>query len=169
MTPPNKGSELALPAEVLAAMQRAAQGHGEGASFLRAIGEELGAPVLESVSGGSEDPAEALAEDFWAGLRDYFSSRGWGTVSHERIHPGLGRLRAVDWAERKSDSGSPLTAGLLAGLFTALAGQAIDVVEAPRSDDEADLAFVFGSTEAVGELRRLLGEGTDLSGALDRL
>lgn len=171
VTQSTRREELVLPADVLAAMHGAAVEGGEGAALLERIGRALGRPILESLSGSDEGDHEATsADDFWAALRDYFSSHGWGTVSHERVHPGLGRIRAVDWAEPAGDDGRiPLTAGLLAGLFTAVAGRPIDVLEAPGSEAEPDPSFLFGSPDAVEALRGLLGDGTDLAGALDRI
>jgi hypothetical protein len=173
MTATDLRSEITVPAAIFDALHHAATdpARDEGSAWLARAGSLVGPSVLEAATDGEASDGDAGAmpvDDFWAALRNYMSGRGWGMLDHERIHPGLGLVRATDWVE--ADVGGPctFTAGVLSGLFTTLAGRRIEVLELPRGTD-GPIEFVFGSAEAVGALRRLVDAGADLSDALGAL
>jgi hypothetical protein len=121
------------------------------------------------------DPRSLDEKEFWSALDDYLSSNGWGRVTQERVHPGLGVVRSPNWSESDPHGGEDrptcwLGAGALSRIFSRIAGARIDVVEAAcRSRGDGVCTFVFGSAEAVEQVRALLRETGSLEEALLRL
>jgi hypothetical protein len=123
----------------------------------------------------SAEPSETDEGIFWRELAHLFEERGWGSLTHERIHPGLAILRSGDWTEASSsDDESPLgcafSSGVLAHLLGAAAGSPVGVLEVScRGRGDPECAFVFGSEGAVHDLYGLLLDGKDLEAALERV
>lgn len=131
------------------------------------------APWLNQEAGG--DSFTLKSRSFWSHLSDYFSKRGWGTLTHRSVHPGVGMLATTDWAEARPDEVSheascSFSAGYLSGLLTQLAGGPIAVLEVScrsRGDESCD--FAFGSETAIHELYGRLLDGAELDAALAEL
>jgi len=132
-----------------------------------------GAATVNSEAGGD---SFSLSEDrFWTSLSEYFSKRGWGTLSHHPAHPGVGILKTKDWAEAevadvKPDAGCSFSSGFLSGLLSQLAGGPIAVLEVEcrmRGAEACD--FAFGSETAIHDLYGKLLDGADLENALAAL
>jgi hypothetical protein len=173
------GPVISLPAATLLEIRRALVGES-GASVaaraLRNAGTATGDAIFWGISARStSDPRELGDGEFWSEVGNYLASSGWGRVTHERVHPGLGVVRSPNWAESDPDGGEDrptcwLGAGALSRIFTRIAGTRIDVVESScRSRGDSVCTFVFGSAEAVEQVRALLRETGNLEEALLRL
>lgn len=171
--------EIAVPMSVFDALRselEAAAGTLQTVRALHQTGYEAGtaaAPILHLAAGGN---SLGLSRDgFWSHLSDHFFKRGWGTLTQEEIHPGVGLIETRDWAEPNaddvsSDASCSFSAGYLSGLLTELAGGPIAVLEVScrgRGDDSCD--FAFGSEAAIHDLYGRLLEGADLQAALSSL
>ncbi|MEX2528401.1 MAG: 4-vinyl reductase [Gemmatimonadota bacterium] len=171
--------EILLPAPSLTALRLALRretGAVAATHALNAAGFAAGSalfPALRKELGGN--PSELPAPGFWDGMTRFFHKRGWGRISHQRIHPALGRVSSPDWAEADPDGGDlhpscAYSAGLLAGLLSRVADAPMAAVEvACRSQGDAECVFLFGSEKAVQLLYGRLLDGTPLSEALDQL
>jgi hypothetical protein len=151
-------------------------GASVAARALRSAGTATGEAIFQGISARAEsDPRLLDEEGFWQEVDGYLASNGWGRVTHERVHPGLGVVRSPDWSESDPEAREDrptcwLGAGALSRIFTRIAGARIDVVEAScRSRGDAVCAFLFGSAEAVEQVRALLRETGNLEDALLRL
>lgn len=60
------------------------------------------------VAGG--DPATLPRDRFWQELGRFFDRRGWGRLTEDRIHPGMGLLSAYEWAEAAGATGDAASA-----------------------------------------------------------
>jgi hypothetical protein len=170
---------ISLPAATLLEIRRALVGES-GASVaaraLRNAGTATGDAIFWEISAqASTDPRQLGDGEFWSEIGDYLAYTGWGRVTHDRVHPGLGVVTSPDWAESDPDAGEDrptcwLGTGALSRIFTRIAGTRIDVVESScRSRGDAVCTFVFGSAEAVEQVRALLRETRSLEAALLRL
>jgi predicted hydrocarbon binding protein len=193
MSPVNsRPPELALPVASLAALRRelaAAVGGDVAARALQSAGDAAGGAFYRALVhgigslGGAAD-AETAAHDrlaeldqsvFWRRFSELFASRGWGHLAMSPVHPGVGVLDATDWVEADPDSGATrpscfFTTGLLASVLGRIAGEEIAVLEAEcRSRGDARCRFLFGSTAALDEVYRQLGEGQPLADSLAAL
>lgn len=143
---------------------------------LHQAGYQAGLAAATAVHQGAGGDSFRLSESgFWTNLADYFSRRGWGTLSHETLHPAVGLLSSKDWAEAKPDDPDPeascsFSAGFLSGLLSQLAGGPVAVLEVEcRSRGDARCAFAFGSEGAIHELYGAMVDGADLTAALAAL
>lgn len=171
--------EIAVPMSVFDALRselEAAAGTLQTVRALHQAGYAAGtsaAPILHLEAGG--DSLVLSRDGFWSHLSDHFSKRGWGSLRHESVHPGVGLIETKDWAEPNTDDVSAdascsFSAGYLSGLLTELAGGPIAVLEVScrgRGDDSCD--FAFGSESAIHDLYGHLLEGADLQTALSSL
>lgn len=140
-----------------------AAGYGSGEDLFDAFAREL-----------DGSPGSIPAPDLWARIARFFAARGWGTLRHGELHPGVGELRAENWAEAVPDSESQpscaFTTGLLSSFLTRLAGDSVAVLEvrcASRGDGHC--AFAFGAETTIHDLYGLLLEGASLPDALEQL
>jgi hypothetical protein len=170
--------EIALPVSGLTAFRTALKdeaGPLAAVHALHAAGFASGADVLEGVTGGSENAAAALSSgSFWRRLGEWFEARGWGTLTFESLHPGVGCLRSPDWAEAEGEKelqpSCAFTTGLLSSILTLAAGGAIAVLETScraRGDDEC--TWIFGSEATVQKLYTTLLEGRSFDDAVAEL
>ncbi len=149
---------------------------GAAARLLREAGEAMGETAFEHlrVSTGL-DPEKLGSAGFWKELGACLEAQGWGTLVHERVHPGIGLVRSGAWAESELEgsseaAGCAFSVGMLSKIFSRVAGAEVSVVEARcRNRGDADCAFAFGSSEAVGRLEERLGGGEDFGAVLERL
>jgi predicted hydrocarbon binding protein len=171
--------EITLPAEVLRLLRRALRkeagplasihslhnaGYAAGESFYLKLCEEAGGEL-----------SELSEREFWSHLNRFFRGWGWGDLTQERAHPGLGVLHADDWGESnpnggESQPGCAFTAGLLVHLLGKVAGSPIAVLEvACRTRGDDHCSFLFGSEQAIHDVYGLLLEGDSLDEALENL
>lgn len=123
----------------------------------------------------AHESAESLEQkSFWKRLSGFFSNRGWGSFTHERVHPGMAILTSDDWMEAdesgsEAQPGCAFTCGVLANVLSTLADGPIAVLEVScRSRGDASCQFLFGAEEAVHEVYGHLLEGATLERALKR-
>ncbi len=143
---------------------------------LHDAGFSAGESAFDDLTASTGGNLEALDQErFWSEFEHFLGTQGWGEFSHERIHPGLGVVRAEhggesDPAAEASEPSCGFTSGMISQIFTRVAGSNIGVQEVScrsRGDDEC--AFVFGSEPAVHRLRDLLPQVGTLDAALDSL
>jgi hypothetical protein len=131
------------------------------------------AAIMNQEAGG--DSLSLGQSSFWRLLSDYFSRRGWGTLSHRSPHTGVGILTSRDWVEAGTDGENPgagcsFSVGFFAGLLSQLADGPVAVLEVAcrmRGDKACD--FAFGSEAVIHSLYGHLLEGADLATALKAL
>jgi hypothetical protein len=184
-------SELAIPAASLTALRHALTedvGPEKAARALQqagfAAGDAMFALLAGPVSAGrdaSESGADpgALAQlpgsVFWRRFSDLFAARGWGRMSHEDLHPGLGCLESSDWIEADPAAGASrpscfFTVGLLANLLGRIAGQPIGVLEVEcRSRGDLRCRFLFGGSAAIDSIYAATLEGRSVEESLAEL
>jgi hypothetical protein len=167
--------EVALPATAFAALDRALTEHAGALArvhTLHAAGYAAGASLWDAFDRPPRTPVPSMTEGkFWESLRRFLEARGWGTLTHETPHAGVGLLQSRDWAEAAGRSEpQPVCAfstGLLSHLLTLAAAQPVAVLEVScrgRGDDRC--AFAFGSETTIHDLYGLLLEGSGLETAL---
>lgn len=171
--------EIAVPVSVFGVIRRELEEAAGTLQTVRALhraGYEAGMVAAASVHQEAGGDSLALSSSgFWTHLSDHFSQRGWGTLSHESVHPGVGMIGTRDWAEAdtdrvSADASCSFSAGYLSGLLSQLAGGPIAVLEVScrgRGDDACD--FAFGSETAIHDLYGRLLDGADLETALSTL
>lgn len=169
--------ELALPIASLAALRNTlidTVGEDAAALALRAAGHAAGDALYSAlVSGGTDQPIPA--DRFWQRLSHLFHARGWGTLRHEDVHPGVGALNSLDWVEADAIGSALrpscfLTTGLLANLLGRIAGQEVSVLEVEcRSRGDARCRFLFGSAAALDAVYALVAAGESANASLAAL
>jgi predicted hydrocarbon binding protein len=178
-TTTTRQTELALPAAALGALRNAltaSVGAEAAADALRAAGHAAGDAFYRILAAGDDDAVAGLGADrFWARLALLFSARGWGQLSFDEAHPGVGSLHATDWAEAAGDGDAAaaschLTTGLLANLLGQVAGSEVAVLEVEcRARGDQRCRFLFGGTEAVYAVYDRLSAGDAPDAALARI
>jgi hypothetical protein len=171
--------ELRLPGSILFDIRRSFDGETDPATSARALqeaGYATGASVFDGYAAmAATDPAELEADRFRETLSRFLEGQGWGTLSQERVHPGLGLIRSRDWGESASASagdgpGCAFSVGMLSIIFEQTAESSVAVLEVScRGKGDSACAFTFGSNEAVGRLRTLLQGGETSDAALGQL
>ena len=128
-----------------------------------------------SSAAGRDALAQLDATAFWRRFAQLFSSRGWGTLSHGDVHPGIAVLAAADWAEADAAATDSrptcyFTTGLLANVLGKVAGSDVAVMEVEcRSRGDAQCRFLFGSPEALRSVYDLLLSGNTAENAVAQL
>jgi len=171
--------EISLPATALTHLRRAFEkeaGPLETVHACHDAGFATGAQVFEQLAPHLGSDASGSPEaTFWGELSRFFASRGWGDLTHQRIHPGLSVLRSTNWGESDGSSedaqpGCAFTSGVLAHVLGRVADGPIAVLEAAcRSRGDPECSFVFGSEGAIHDLYGLLLDGDTLETALGRM
>ncbi len=182
-----RSQNVVVPAAALAHLRRAlARGMGvpsavhvlQDAGF--ATGETLYREFARELAGdngrqGTPDPSTLPEKGFWDRLDDFFGARGWGHLESERVHSGLGMVRAHQWAEadkrgQEAQPGCFFTSGLLAHLLGQAAGGPVAVLEVRcRSRGDEACEFLYGSEAAVHEIYGLLLDERSVEEALAEL
>ncbi len=179
--PGSRPAELALPVASLAAIRHALTadvGADASAHALRAAGYAAGDALFTALTqpfAGDAEASQAALGDlkagtFWRRLSQLFSTRGWGTLAHTQVHPGVGALETGNWVEAQPDSATRpscfFSTGLLANLLGHAAHSEIAVLEVEcRSRGEARCRFLFGNPATLEMLygRLRTGESIDQS------
>lgn len=176
----NRPTEMALPASALGALRRALSaelGADVTARVLRNAGHDAGDAFFHILaSDGSRDSISDIdAATFWRRFAQLFSSRGWGSLQHSDVHPGIAVLAASDWAEADASDGAGrpscyFTTGLLANVLGKVANGDVSVMEVEcRSRGDAQCRFLFGSPGALGSVYDLLLNGQTTESAVSQL
>jgi len=167
--------EIALPVSGLTTLREALRdeaGPVAAVNSLHAAGFRAGEEVWLGICRGDEAATRALSETaFWSTVGEWFGRRGWGTLTFEAIHPGIGRLESGDWAEAEGGEerqpSCAFTTGMFSSLLSAAAGGSVAALEIScraRGDDAC--RWVFGSETTVHQLYGSLLEGRPLEDAL---
>lgn len=149
--------ELALPAAALAALHRtlgAELGPERAAAVLRQAGHAAGDALAQTLQ-SSAALDELGSAEFWRRLSQLFAARGWGSLAHADLHPGVGVLESGDWTE--ADAVAParrpscfFSTGVLANLLGQAAGAEVAVLEVEcRARGDAKCRFLFGGADAL--------------------
>ena len=168
--------DLAVPASTLIALRRALRKEAGPLATIHVLhdaGFVSGDGFFDSFAQSLPTPPDELGEaEYWQALSRTFRSRGWGSLTHRKLHPALGLLVSGDWAEAdpeagESQPGCAFTSGFLAHVLTRSAGGPVAVLEvACRSKGDGECHFLFGSEAAIHEVYGLLLEGRTLESAL---
>jgi predicted hydrocarbon binding protein len=181
MTPTsNRPTEIALPAAALATMRRSIStelGEDSAARVLRTAGNDAGDAFFQILSSDASGRpiSDVDAASFWRRFAQLFSTRGWGSLQHSDVHPGIALLSAADWAESDNTSNEGLpscyfTTGLLANVLGKVANGDVAVMEVEcRSRGDAQCKFLFGSPEALRSVYDMLLNGATTEKALTQL
>ena len=171
--------EIAVPVSVFRTLRSELgkeAGHLPTIHALHHAGYEAGTAAAATFSAGLKgDAVEMTQSAFWRRLVDFFSRRGWGTLSPGVDHAGIGVLASHDWAEATADhldaDGSCcFSAGFISGLLSEVAGGPVAVLEVNcRTRGDSVCQFAFGSERAIHELYGRLVDGADLDAALAAL
>ncbi|MCI0435443.1 MAG: hypothetical protein L0271_17635 [Gemmatimonadetes bacterium] len=176
-------AELALPVASLAAMRRslaASVGADQAARALQAAGVAAGDALfrmLTHVPGGGApaQPAEWSEPVFWRRVAELFERRGWGHLTQQLIHPGIGALESPNWVEADPEIAAHrptcfFSAGLLANLLGRASGEDVSVLEVQcRSQGDERCRFLFGSPVVLDAVYGHLRAGADVDGAIAAL
>jgi predicted hydrocarbon binding protein len=170
--------EVALPAIALGDLAHALEAQAgplEAIHALHAAGYASGAHLHDAFkSVVKESGPESSEREFWNALSRFLERRGWGTLTHDLRHPGVGLLTANDWAEAEGRSESQPTCsfsvGMLSRLLTGVAGSPVAVLEVGcRSRGDSTCQFAFGAPGTMHDLYGQLLDGVGIDGALARL
>ncbi|MGH7469481.1 MAG: V4R domain-containing protein [Longimicrobiales bacterium] len=182
--PGSRPAELALPVSSLAALRAALAdevGADAAANALRAAGYAAGDGMFTALTqpfGGDGEAGPGFdsvsANTFWRRLSELFSTRGWGTLAHEPVHPGVGVLQTSNWVEVELDSATRpscyFTTGLLANLLGHAAEAEIAVLEVEcRSRGDARCRFLFGAPVTLEALYGRLRAGESVDESIESL
>lgn len=170
--------EVALPAKGFAELRRSLRdevGALAAVHGLHAAGFSAGEDLFHGFARTLDTAVRGVPEDeLWERVARFFKQKGWGTLRHRSLHPGIGILESADWAEAvpgaESQPSCAFTTGVLSNFLTLAAGGPVAVLEVTCSSRGDDLCgFAFGSEAAVHELYGHLLEGASLDDALARL
>jgi predicted hydrocarbon binding protein len=170
-----RAPELAIPVASLSALRHALTsevGPDAAATALRAAGHAAGDAWYPQLSA---DESEVSEQAFWRRLNQLFTSRGWGSLMHSPVHPGVGALDAADWVEAQPEAGEArpscfFTTGLLANLLGNAASSDVAVMEVEcRSAGAGRCRFLFGSADALNALYARVATGDAVDAALSEL
>jgi predicted hydrocarbon binding protein len=183
-----RAPELALPVASLAAIRRALVtevGPDIAARALQqagfAAGDKLYDLLASHLSPGQPDPYGARniddvgAATFWRRLSEMFATRGWGRLSHEQAHAGVGALESSDWVEADPDSGATrpscfFSAGVLANVLGRAANGEVGVLEVEcRSRGDVRCRFLFGGKDALAAVYDSIRTGQDADSSVAQL
>lgn len=139
---------------------------------LQKAGHAAGDALFERLD-GDQPLDETPGATFWNRLSALFKEIGWGGVTHQEVHPGIGALVATDWFEidpSATTPACPFSTGVLANILGHVAGQDVAVMVVP-CDPPADgcCRFLFGAGPVLQEVYTGLREGTELQAALGAL
>jgi hypothetical protein len=174
-----RSRDMALPAVALTQLRRALRAEAgplQATHALHDAGFATGGSLYEDLIrmvGGN--PVELDENQFWKGLSRFFEGRGWGQLEHERVHPGLGIIRARGWAESdpegtEAQPGCAFTSGVLAHILGRVAQGPVAVLEVACGSTGGDhCEFLFGSEGAIHEVYGHLLEGESLDSVLQTL
>lgn len=169
-----------MPVQVFTALRRELEQEVGTLPAVRALhqaGYASGVDAVEALRSGGAGEAlpDLAARDFWERTTQFFRKRGWGTLSHDARHAGVGLLRSADWVEAEVDQPDPesscsFSTGFLSGLLSELAGAPVAVLEVTcRGRGDGECAFAFGSEAVIHDLYGHMVDGADLQGALEAL
>ncbi|MGH7460226.1 MAG: V4R domain-containing protein [Longimicrobiales bacterium] len=183
--PGSRPAELALPVASLAAIRHALTdevGADAAARAMRAVGYAAGDALFTTLSQQLGPDPEASqtalgglnAAAFWRRLSQLFSTRGWGALSHEAVHPGVGALETSSWVEAEPGTTTRpscfFTTGLLANLLGHAAQSEIAVLEVEcRSRGDARCRFLVGNPDTLEVLYGRLRTGESVAQSIESL
>jgi hypothetical protein len=189
MTQHARPSEIALPVAGLAALRDAlveTVGADPAARALRRAGHAAGDSIFDAFAAAALGPGRRDASDadalrdldapaFWRRLSDFFSSRGWGSLTFLEAHEGVGALESSSWIEARPDlslarPSCHFTTGMLANLLGRVAGSPVAVLESRcRSAGDDRCTFLFANPLTLETVYGELLAGTEPEDAIARL
>ncbi len=168
-------TDIRIPADSILALRRALVtqvGAETAARALQEAGFAAGNALFERLD-GDQDPGDTPRDTFWTRLAAIFREMGWGSISAEDVHPGIGALTAREWFEADPAAGRTscyFTTGVLANLLGRVADAEVAVLEVDcPEDDPRCRRFLFGGGPALEALYQDLRGGRPLHVALAEL
>lgn len=175
----SRSTYVMLPSEALVALRRAIRAEAGPLAAIHALhhaGYESGGALFDAFTQDLGEDLSGIPEGvFWSQMARFLARRGWGAVSHDDAHRGVGLLRSRDWAEATSDGSESqptcaFSCGMLSHFLTRAAGGPVAVLEVScRSRGDQACTFAFGSETAIHQLYGSLLEGRELQGAFQTL
>lgn len=103
---------------------------------------------------GVNGPRDLDAAYLGEALSGFFAEHGWGTLALSELGPAVLAMDAPDWAEAGGGAGSypscHITSGLLADLFSRLAGSQFAAMEVEcRTRGDAQCRFLLAAPETL--------------------
>lgn len=179
ITTTSRPAEMAVPSAALGALRRALSdelGDDVAARVLRNAGHDAGDAFFQILAADTPSGLSGLdATSFWRRFAQLFSSRGWGSLRHTDVHPGVAILEASDWSEANATGVDArpacyFTTGLLANVLGKVAGGDVSVMEVEcRSRGDAQCKFMFGSPETLRGVYEHLLNGQTTEDAVSQL
>ena len=181
---PTPQPEVLLPAVALATLARLSRDGQEGlVEALNQSGEETGKVLHAGLTGGA---AAEGAASFWHQFDGLLRRRGLGSLTHRRLHAGIGLLHVSGGPESApslagerapetaAETTCPFTTGVLRGILSAVAGRQVDLRPLvgnweAHDGPEPGCRWIFGSTVALDQLNALLTSGQSLEDAVAHL
>ncbi len=161
------------------------------AALVRDLGDGFAAVLQEAGYAGGDSVLAAMQQwcaanglgapdalpyaQFQQAAARFFTETGWGTVTLEPIGDAAIAFDSADWAEADPAAAMPYpscyyTAGMLADLFTRVAGEPMGCLEVEcRSSGAARCRFLLASQAVVGHVYQRLTEGLGYADALKEL
>lgn len=144
------------PDQVVTILQEAGYAAGEGLY-----------KVFAAVNNPTDLDADLLAET----LSEFFTSRGWGTVTITPVGTGALALDSGDWAEAEpGTSQTPMcffSAGMLADFLGRLSDETVAVMEVEcRSKGDARCRFLSATPETLDKVYNEMTQGRSYAEAL---
>lgn len=167
---PRRRPQLALAPATLPALHAALAGRlgADAVAVLQETGYATGVAYAEALRDWLDERGDGAPErlpvpTFDERLSTFFRELGWGELS---VRPAQGAITVVetrDWAEwQEREPGEPpschFSTGLLAGLFGALAGHPLAVLEIER-DEPRGCRFLVGNEQVMGGVYERLQRG----------
>ena len=174
---PEAPKEIAVPISIFASLRQSLTAEAGALPTIHALhdaGYRAGVEAARGLASGAEDPMGLPESAFWDRVTQFFSRRGWGTLTHTKRHEAVGELSAADWVEGDhegdEDASCSFTTGFLSGMLTTLAGGPVAVLEVScRARGERQCSFAYGNASAIHEVYGMLLDGSELDEALSGL
>jgi predicted hydrocarbon binding protein len=166
--------DIRFPADAVLALRRTLVrqvGTEAATRALQEAGYAAGDILFERLT-GQGDLAGTPQDTFWDRMAGLFRELGWGSLTHEELHPGVGALVGREWFEADPDASRPtclFTTGVLANILGRVAGEDVSVLQVECDDGHGCCRFLFGSGPVVQDVYAALREGRDLQTALGSL
>lgn len=175
----SRPKDVVLPSTALVALREAIRNEAGPLAAIHALheaGYESGGVLFDAFSADvGEELSDVPEGTFWSQMARFLARRGWGALSHDDAHAGVGLLRSRDWAEAtpggtESQPTCAFSCGLFSHFLSRAAGGPVAVLEVScRSRGDEACVFAFGSEAAIHELYGSLLEGRDLQTAFETL
>ena len=140
----------------------------ESPRLLADLGQETGEALASIDATSVPNPNEGSVDGFWSDVSDFFSSRGWMSLSWEQPHPGIGLLRATSTSEHPVPE--QFFAATLEGFLSSVIGSRVVVMTVSDAGDPGEVVFAVGNSRTLARLNEELEPAAaSLAAALEQV